>query len=606
MVVENDILSLKDVAELCGTSNSNVSNWRTRDPRFPAPFSETAAGPMWKAEDIVTYMKNKFNNDYDAIASGNLSSKRVALTGRARVGKSFIISRFVYDRKNYVTAFCGNNKDKTACPIHVRISEYITLESFSYHSNFNSIYNGEVDKDEKLKELNKRVSALLDHSYSMDNLESMKEMETVTKMIKEVEKKYPNRRNSDTYIDTYQRPSDFCKGLLRECKLGTIEFVDTQGVSGDVEASKIAKSDIYIFVLRPENGEEAKTLKKIVTTIKSDVATSKTIFLYKTEGIYSSKEEYQEAREEVHADMAEYSSLFEELKGNIISTDLDLLDPAGHCIAFPTMNKEKSSFQEDFFLDELKGKMIEAFNGDDAGNRDAQFLDVIAKYKDMAQELSLSIMENIPKHKIGATDEFRVEQILSGNHDRVMTKDNYRLHNDLYDAYQREIELLDNYFSGFKAEEYSEEWQQVVIKYLYRKLTNSVRTDRGLGVGTHPWEEQPARTMLVEESLLADRILANISDKDNRFRNEPYRRALRDSNITSATWNCVGCKSDEEAEVKLQIVKECLLGVKVSSRQEMVLCRYVGGLRKVAEYNILIQIGFDKRECIKKLSVLPF
>ena len=46
------------------------------------------------------------------------------------------------------------------------------------------------------------------------------------------------------------------------------------------------------------------------------------------------------------------------------------------------------------------------------------------------------------------------------------------------------------------------------------KLTASVRTDRGLGVGTHHWEERPARTMLIEESILADRILANILDKD--------------------------------------------------------------------------------------------
>lgn len=606
MVVEKDILSLKDVAELCNTSNSNVSNWRTRDTKFPTPYAETSAGPLWKAEDIITYLRSKFNYEYDAIASGNLSSKRVSLMGRARVGKSFIISRFVFDRKAYVRVFCGNNKDKTACPIHVKISEYASMESYFFHSNFNSIYNGEEEKDEKLTVLNKRISALLDHPYTMDNLEAMKEMEAVTKELRKIEKDYPGRRNSDTYIDTYQRPSEFCKGLLRECKLGTIEFVDTQGVSGEVEASKVAKSDIYVFVLRPDNEDEAQTLKKIVKAIKSDVATSKAIFLYKIEGIYSSKEEYQEAREEVHADMAEYSSLFEELKGSIISTDIDLLDPAGHCIAFPTMNKEKPSFQEDFFLEELKAKMIESFMGDDEENRAAQFSKIVKERNEDAKQLTLSIMINIPKHIMGATDEFTTDQILSENHDRVMTKDNYRLHNDLYNAYYQESTLLDEYFSSFKAEQYPEEWQQIVIKYLYRKLTNSVRTDRGLGVGTHPWEERPARTMLIEESLVADKILMNITGKDYRFRNEPYRKALRDCNITSATWNYVGCKNDGEAELKLRIVKECLFKIKVSNRQEMVLCRYVGGLRKIAAYNILMELGFNEAECMKKLVDLPF
>ena len=46
--------------------------------------------------------------------------------------------------------------------------------------------------------------------------------------------------------------------------------------------------------------------------------------------------------------------------------------------------------------------------------------------------------------------------------------------------------------------------------------------------------------------------------------------------------------------------------IKVSSRQEMVLCRYVGGLRKVAEYMVLMKLGFSKEESINKLCDLPF
>lgn len=606
MVIEKDILSLKDVAELCGTTNSNVSNWRTRDSKFPVPFTDTAAGPMWKAEDIVTYLQNKFKDEYDAIASGNLSSKRAAVIGRARGGKSFFISRFVYDRKGFVALFCGNNKDKTACPIYVRISEYITLESFVFHSNFNSIYSGEEEDDAELRELNARVTALLDHSYPQDNVAAMKEIEAIIAEMRKIEEKYPARRSSDTYIDTYQRPSEFCKSLLRACKLGTIEIVDTPGVSGNVEAAKISKSDIYIFVLRPENSDEATTLYKIVDSIKADVATSKVAFLYKTEGIYSSKEDYEEAREEVHEDMAAYNELFEELKGNIISTDIDLLDPAGHCIAFPTMNKVNPSFQEDFFLEDVSKKMMEAFKPMDESERDAAFLQLVSS-NDETKGFVMEIMKNIPAHEFGTSDAtYSTDQVISDNHDRVMTRDNYRFHSDLGSAYAKESRLLNDYFSTFKAEDYPEEWKQVVIKYIYRELSVSVRADRGLGVGTHPWEERPARTMLIEESIFADRILANIAGKDERFINEPYRRALRDSNISSATWNYVGCINDGDSLTKLAIVKECLLNVRVSSRQEMVLCRYVGGLRKIAQYRILEKLEFGKDVCMKKVAALPF
>jgi hypothetical protein len=258
-------------------------------------------------------------------------------------------------------------------------------------------------------------------------------------------------------------------------------------------------------------------------------------------------------------------------------------------------------------MEELKDKMVEAFMQDNEKQRDGQFKKVITEHASEANELVLSIMQNIPKHNFGAAGKvFTVEQVLSEKHDRVMTKDNYRFHNDLYYAYQQEITLLDTFFSSFTVEQYPQEWQQILIKYVYRKLTNSVRTDRGLGVGTHPWEERPARTMIVEESILADKILANISDKENKFRNEPYRQALKVNNITSATWNYVGCKNDDESEIKLQIVETCLSNIPVSSRQEMVLCRYVGGLREVAQHNILVALGFNSNECINELMALPF
>lgn len=132
------------------TKNISFANWRDRDPKLPLPYMEVGSGPLWKAEDIAAYMNGK-NKDskYDMIAINNLSSKKIALIGRARVGKSFIISRFVENRKNYVQLFCGNSKDKTACPINVRISEQVAEESYVFHSNFNSLYVGEKKRRQR-------------------------------------------------------------------------------------------------------------------------------------------------------------------------------------------------------------------------------------------------------------------------------------------------------------------------------------------------------------------------------------------------------------------------------------------------------------------------
>lgn len=606
MIIEKELLALSDVAKLCGTSNSNVSNWRTRDAKFPTPYADTSAGPIWKADDIVAYLKKKFDDEYDVISAGNMSSKRIAIIGRARGGKSFFNSRFVFERTGFVNLFCGNNSDKTACPIYIKISEYITLENFIFHTDFNSIYQVE-DEDDELKKLKERVSALVDHSYLQEEVEKMIEIEGVIREIRAIEEQYPNRKNSNTYIDTFQRPSEFCKELLRECGLGSIEIVDTPGVSGNVEAAKIAKSDIYLFLVKPDNDDESQTLRKIVTQIKADVATSRAAFLYKKEGVFLTHKKYEDARLAVRKDMAAYSELFKDLKGNIISTELDVLDPASHCILFPTMDPDEIILPEELFLVELKGKLYEAFKPENESYKDEEFEKIILELGVQAKEFALGIMSNIPVHDFGKGEkEYSLKQVIDGQHDRVMTKDNYRFHNDLDNAYSKESSILDSYFSTFTAAEHPEEWKQIIIKYIYRKLVVSVRTDRGLGVGTHPWEERPARTMLVEESILADKILDNILGKDERTRNEPYRRALRDSNITSATWNYVGCVNSEEAVTKLKIVKECLFNTSVSSRQEMVLCRYIGGLRKIAQYKVLEKMGYKEDECMKKLNSLPF
>ncbi|MCM3040393.1 hypothetical protein M3201_11850 [Paenibacillus motobuensis] len=271
------------------------------------------------------------------------------------------------------------------------------------------------------------------------------------------------------------------------------------------------------------------------------------------------------------------------------------------------MDSDEVILPEELFLEDISEKLLEAFKPEDESSKDEEFKKIVSELGGQAEEFVKNIMRNIPVHGLGAGEkEYSVEQVISEQHDRVMTKDNYRLQNDLDYAYSRESSILDNYFSSFTAAEYPEEWQQIIIKYVHKKLTASVRADRGLGVGTHPWEERPARTMLIEESILADRILANILDKDERYRNKPYRKALEDSNITSATWRYVGCINDDDAVTKLKFVKECLLNVSVSSRQEMVLCRYVGGLRKIAEYKILETMGYKKDKCMEKLKTIPF
>ena len=599
MEINKEILTLSDIVDIC---NSEVSNWIESDTSFPKPLKKTPAGSIWKTEDIIDYLYKKEDSN-TVISKANLKTKTIAIIGRARSGKSFFNSRFVKDRVGFTKLFCGNNIDKTVCPIYIHVSELTLLENFTFHTDFNSIYNESDSKE--IAALKDKVTELTNHRFIQSNISKMEEIENVIREIREIEqnKRYPNRKKVSFHINTYQKPSLFCEELLKECDLDDVQIIDTPGISGNVEAKRVAKSDIYIFLIKPDNSDEAQTLKAIVTQIKADVATSKVAFLYKKEGLFLNLQKYKSAQNSVKEDIKAFSDLFSDLKGSIIATELDVLNPSKHCILFPTMDAEEVTLPEELFLQDIRKKLIEAFKPIDEKEEDEIFQNIVCEHGDEAETLVLNIMEGITKHTLKkGINDYDENNIIKEKHDRVMTNDHYILRNDLYTAYNQETKLLDNYFSKFKEEEYPEEWKQKIIKYIYKRLTQSVRQDRGLGVGFHPLEEYPARTMLVEESIFADR---NIEDKDKKMINKSYRDALGEI-IESSSWNYVECVDNPERIIKLEIVKNYLSQIEVYTRQDLVLCRYIGGLRQIAQYKILKLMGKEDAVAMDILREMPF
>lgn len=569
-------------------------------------------------------------------------SKSIAILGRARTGKSFLVSRFVDDKAGFTDLFCGASSDKTVCPIYITISnnldKYKESEKFLFKTNFNKIH--EDEKDEEVIELKKEISLLLKEEFSQkdpDKNNKMEKIEDIIGRIKSREQEYPNTEKSEIYIESFQKPSKFSKKIMEDCELEEIKIIDTPGVSGNIDAVSIQKSDIYIFLLRPDNSEESQTLLKIVSQIKAEVATSKVAFLYKREGIFTSAEKYKEGKEKASNDMKSFDGLFKDFRGSIISTQRDVLNPSENCIMFPTMDEKEDSDSEKLFLKDMEMKLEEVFNQDKKDKKkkqeDEEFKKIISEEGLKAREFILKIMSEMPKHtskKMGL--EYSIDQLKQENHDRVKSKDNYRFYKELYNAYREEMDILDEYFSDFKYENFkcdensikwkhgiTEKWKHTIIKYIYDNITDSVKTDRGLGVGTHHMEDRPARTMLVEESILANEILSNYESlkksegleslkdlrKTEKLR-EIYKKTFTENKIDSSSWNYVYFTSDEDAIIKLNIIKECLSNIPVYSSQEMVLFRYIGGLRKLAQYKILEKMGYEESDCMEKLKNLPF
>ena len=165
------------------------------------------------------------------------------------------------------------------------------------------------------------------------------------------------------------------------------------------------------------------------------------------------------------------------------------------------------------------------------------------------------MLKTIPKHTLGDGDEeYTLAKFKNEGRYRVMTGDHYRIYNDLSRAYEKEVKLLDDYFSRFTADNVPEEWKQDIIRYIYRVILKSVSQDRGIGIGAHPWEENPARTMLVEEAVNAKLVYEYVEGEEERQVTFVYRKALQNSGISSnSSWNYVGANRDEENMKKLEI-----------------------------------------------------
>lgn len=151
--------------------------------------------------------------------------------------------------------------------------------------------------------------------------------------------------------------------------------------------------------------------------------------------------------------MAEFEHLFSGLKGAVINTDSEILNLAENTVMFPTMDAEELTLSEELFLKELDGRFKAAFKTEEAEQQEKErFQKVIRLHGGNAVDDILNLLKAIPKHTLGDGDEeYTLDKFKNEGRYRVMTGDHYRIYNDLSRAYEKEVKLLDDYFSRFTA-----------------------------------------------------------------------------------------------------------------------------------------------------------
>jgi chromosome partitioning protein len=67
-----ELLGLSEVAELASVARNVISNWRSRDPRFPRPAADLASGPIFRSDQIERYLTRRRKSMTYVISTINL------------------------------------------------------------------------------------------------------------------------------------------------------------------------------------------------------------------------------------------------------------------------------------------------------------------------------------------------------------------------------------------------------------------------------------------------------------------------------------------------------------------------------------------------------
>lgn len=585
----DQLMGTKEVAELLGISTSAVTNNQSRYDDFPKPYTLLAATPVFIRQDIVKWAE-KHGRTYKAPAINKAEwgqSKTIAYVGRPRVGKSFCISEFLQNAIEYRKVASKPGDDCTQCPVIHYIKDGIQEEFAVFHNKRKDSKAADPDGMDGIQ------TPITEEKFSMF-------MSDVSHYLKEKKQSNMSDETADgceAYIEIFMRPSEMAKEIMIRTNVSALVVIDTPGVAEEYGMVPIEKADLVVLVAADSNrGEAQKSYEEIVSKMKPLLSTSRFCFLYRTDSSVDDLEEYNECQEFAKEAMKAFEANFSGLKKSniIIESEMEVLQPAKTVIGIPNMGRQKIKPAEKFFIKDIIDKF--------SGYLQEELIDFESVEKEIYQAkdrgLSLSKTEKFLNELLekwtydslnqeqDGQDEFTLELFKQEKHGRVMTDDNYRLLGNVNSARRMQLHALYEHFAKYTCDSCTDAWKQVLVKYVYAKITNAIKNDLGVLVGCHPWESDPPVTMYAIESILAEKMLDCIQDGAD-FLNKAIN-GMMDYGVSSKSWNYVNINRSHVAKrayTKLQLIRSFKLDeIKAYSCYDMVYYRYTLGLQILGTY----------------------
>lgn len=426
-----------------------------------------------------------------------------------------------------------------------------------------------------------------------------------------------NGRDISEYsIEMYFPASEMAKEILWENKVRSLIINDTPGLNSDNLSRTVEEANLLIFMLRDEDKKETEdSFNKILKDLKKYAATTHVLFLYAMRDACYGEEDYRQAAIGAQRGMEAFEGVFETLRNDsIIDTQIEIINPSANVLPLPAFSATKIVPSESLFTEDLKNSVNSIIKTAPYEAAEAALIDFLKEREDKNDiiDFTENILKDIDEGALNflniSSEEFQNYDFKKRKHNRVKTGDYYKLLNAANQTRHNFLAKLYDKCREYKLNDYSE-WQQLVIKYIYSMLSEFIKRDKGIGYGTHPFEDRPSTTMHIIEAILSPEILKVIdSGNDKSFL---YRQIMKDSGILSDSWAYTFVDAaDEVALKKLEVVSRCGLcdtnrsSLVDTTDEHLVRVRYTYGLYKLAQYFIWVTIlngqGTEKDEVDKE------
>ncbi len=606
MLSADRIMGVKEAAEYLGVSSQAFSNLRNRYKEdFPVPCVELTATPIFDKLDIERWAEahNRTYKSENNVA--NLGAyKTIAFCGRPRVGKSFLVSLFFDEPFAYRAGCSQHGDDFTQCAVQHYVSAEIKEPCAIFHNKRKDDHGADVDgmdgiqcpvRDEKFPQFMREIT-----DYLKSKREAGEEI------------------SSDVYIEVYMCPSSMAREIMAKCNVKTLIITDTPGVSSNYSLVPIEKADLVVLVAADSNRTEAKeSYGELVEKLAPLIASSKMCFMYRISNPCDDEEEYQEIQDEAKSAMRSFEDYFSNLRTSIIESSMEVLQPAKTVIGIPPMKAKKKSEAENLFVKHITEKIEELLTKEnitvaevasEIKNANVSKDELLSFAKSLVDSWSFEALEK------EVAEEYTLDTFKCEKHDRVMSGDNYRLLYSVNTACRKQLQDLYTEFKKYNEQNCPEMWKQMLVKYVYSRLSSAVKVDMGVSEGTHHFEAYPPVTMYAMEAILAKDVLEEVIDSELEMYQKvrKYVDVLREYEVTSNSWGYVNLNMQNiSAQMKLYLIDKCKLNkIKVENVTQMVWSRYTLGLQKTAEYHVwreLLEIlGVPKDDISKEIETIMF